>query len=349
MEINLIEKPEYIYNYLQGERKKLPPPYNNLINIFIIEKASYYQFKGVKFRLIKYKGILKNKKGISFYIYATSKKHKRIRNRWLFLNYLYNHNFSVPPFLVNKPIIFAEKYNFFLYEERKGKTLFQYIKENKFQELQEGIFKAAQWLLKFHGLKIENQKIFTSNDLIEENEFRHYLEIARKFFPKNYYQKIKKILFQIHNHTKLYSKKQISLIHGDFQPPNIVFNKKNETLTVIDFEWSAIGDPLSDVGNFLIQFDYHGASIFKKKEIINLKKKFLNSYLRKNFFRNVAQRVNLYQAKFAIQRAMFNTEFILPHTSRHENDPTINFLLKKAENCYNEKDNINLTVYPYHQ
>lgn len=349
MEINLIEKPEYIYNYLQKERKKVPPPYNSFIKIFIIKKVSYYQYKGIKFRLIKYKGILKNKKSISFYIYATSKKHKKIYNRWLFLNYLYNHSFSVPPFLVNKPIIFAKKYKFFLYEEGKGGTLFEYIKKNKLKELREGIAKSAQWLLKFHNLKIENQKIFPSNNLIEEKEFKHYLEIARKLFPNNYYQKIKRILFQIHNHTKLYSKKQISLIHGDFQPSNIIFNKRNKTLTVIDFDWTCIGDPLSDVGNFLIQFDYYSASVLKKTEIINLKKIFLNSYLHKIFFRNLAQRINLYQAKFAIQRIIFNAEFLLPPNSKPENISTINFLLKKAEKCYKEKSRINLTVYPYHQ
>ena len=383
--IDLIENSKFILDYLQKYKDEIPFPYNKIINISSkINKLTDYHSEGIKFKLIEYRGILKNKKEIRFYGYATSKKTRKLLTRWLLLNYLYNHNFSTPPFLVPRPLILFSKLNLFLREEAKGKDILEYIKKNKTQELKKGIFKAGQWLLRFHNFKIEHSQIiptlkiseylplfrnssenklklwkFTSVASIEEKEFRSYLEVAKKFFYKDTCRKIRKILNSIQRHTKLYLKKEkeLSLNHGDFQPQNILYNKTNGNITVIDFDWAGVGDPLSDVGNFLIQFDYHSASVLKKQEIINLKKHFLDSYFQQktsvlnrfNMNKDFAARINLYQAKFAIQRAIFNTTFILPRGLQPESNSTIKFLLQKAEDCKRNRTNIDLKVYPYNK
>lgn len=343
----LAENPKYILECLS--KNKISSPYNEITDIVAVNNLTDYEFKGVKFKLIQYRAILRNKKQIKFYGYVTSKRTRKLTQRWIFLNYLYNHNFSVSPFLVPKPLIFFPKFNLFLRAEAKGKTVFAYIKKNKIQELEEAAPQIAGWLRKLHNVKIENKKIFMRTSKIEEKEFKHYLKVAEKFFRVEVYQKTKKNLTSIQRHTKLYlaNRKDICLIHGDFQPTNVIYNKRNKNVTVIDFDWSGIGDPLSDVGNFLIQFDYHSAPVLKEKDIIKLKKKFLNNYLKNKALKDFAARINLYQAKFAIQRAVFNTEFTLPRSCKPEKNPTISLLLKKAEECLLDRKNINLKVYQY--
>lgn len=351
---NLVENRGRIFGYIQRYKNKLPSPYSKIVSISAIENLSDYQFRGIKFKLVKYKGILKGKprKRVIFYGYSSSKKERRFTNRWLFLNYLYKNNHSNPPFLVPKPLIVFPKINLFLREGAKGKSLLGYIKNKRTKELHRALIKTGRWLSKFHGLKIEKMSSFDPIYLIEKKEFTHYLRVAKKSYSPKTYEKVKFLLSLIHAHSKKYTSKneQTTLVHGDFQPPNIIFDEKKGNVTVIDFDWAGVGDPLSDIGDFLLQFDYHSFPLLKEEEILKLKKDFIGSYFQTRSIQNnkeFVKRVNLYQAKFAIQRAVFNTEFLLPPSSKPESDTTIKSLLEKAERCRQDEDGINLTLYPY--
>jgi len=341
--INLIENQDYILkNTLKYKNFS-----KNIKEIFPIQKLSDYKFEGNRFKLIEYQLLTKSGKRSKIYGYTCTKKCRKFQNQWNFLNYLYSNNFSTQPYLVPKPIILFAKANLFLREKGEGKTIFNYIKQKKIKNLKAAIIGASGWLLKFHNLEIKNRKIFIPIFKIEEKEFNHYLKVAKKFFLKKTQKSIKKLLFLIHKRSKSIKKEEESLIHGDFQPTNIIYNKNKGVINVVDFDWGGLGDCLSDVGNFLIQFDYHSTSVLAEKEIIDLKNEFLNHYFKKRSLSQFAKGINLYQAKFAIQRAIFISEFTLPRTIRPEKNLTIKCLLKKAKECCLETKKINLKLYPY--
>lgn len=331
-ELTLAQNSKYILSLLKRSKRKVPSPYNKIESIVSSQKIRDYKFEGVRTKLMQYEGLTKDKETIKFYSHYSSEQTRKFLTQWLFLDYLSQNGFLKPPLLVPKPIIFIKRDNLFIREDVIGKAVLYYLKNNDSQHLREVLTLAAQWLLKLQGLKIKDKKIFTPISDIEKEEFNHYLKVACARFSAKSCNKIKKVLNIVHKHTKLYNakNKKSTLIHGDFQPTNVIYSQGRKNLTTIDFDWSGIGDPLSDVGNFIFQLEYHSSQYLTQAEILQYKKIFLDTYFKKQPTEQEERRINIYQAKFAIQRVIFNAEFLIPKSKKPEDDPTVKNLINGA-------------------
>jgi len=331
-ELTSAQNSKYILDLLNKNKKKIPSPYNKLAKIATSQKIRDYKFKGIKTKLMQYEGITATGKTVKFYSHYSSEKTRKFLTQWLFLDYLSQKGFLEPPLLVPKPIIFIKKDNLFIREDVQGEAVLKHLKNNEPQDLREILGLSAQWLLKLQKLKIKDKSIFTPVSDIEKEEFDHYLKVGCARFSAKSCNKIRKVLSVINKHTSSYNAKNKSstLIHGDFQPTNVIYTEGLKHLTTIDFDWSGIGDPLSDVGNFIFQLEYHSSQHLTQTEILKYKKMFLDVYFKKEPTEQEERRINIYQAKFAIQRVIFNAEFLIPKTLKPEDDPTVKNLIKQA-------------------
>lgn len=338
--MELIENPDQLLKYLKHKNLAFVAG-EEIKGLSVVKKLSEYEFQGEMVKLIEYKA-LTEKGEKRFCGYASSKKDSRkLLNKKLLLNYLWQRDFSKGNLLVTRPLTFVPELNLLLREKAEGQTLLWALRQKK--PLLKIIENSAKWLLKLHQLNPEEKK-FAPITEIEKQEFKHYLEVARNCFPQKIAQKIEDFLRLIHQTSQEFSEN--TLIHGDFQPPNIIYKKEGSIITVIDFDWSGLGDRLSDLGNFLVQFDYHAAKILTQKKIIVLKSTFVNTYFAESKnFSNLAQRINAYQAKFALQRAISITEFTLADCAKAKENQTVLNLLQKAESSLQNKEKINLKVY----
>lgn len=339
LKAELVENPIRLLEYLRKEKVTF---FKDIKKINKIEKLKDYTYKGERIKILKYDLIIARKKKKVYGFFSSKKNAPKFKNKRFILNKLQEYNFSHGTLQAPKPLIFLSKVNLLIREEAPGKTLLQILQSKKMPK--RVIENSAKWIAKLHNIEIGKEK-FVSALEIEKKEFPHYCQIAKNYFTKNQMEKMKNSLSFIHKITKSFSD---TLIHGDFQAQNIIYNKKKDTTTVIDFDWSGIGDHFSDIGNFLVQFDYQSYKLFSQSHIIKAKKDFLDSYfkLRGTKFQNLSQRINAYQAKFAIQRAIFLIEFDgSPYRGKKKS--TIINLLAKSENCLKDKEKLNLKVYPY--
>jgi aminoglycoside phosphotransferase (APT) family kinase protein len=123
-------------------------------------------------------------------------------------------------------------------------------------------------------------------------------------------EQVKNIVTKIQNWEKEFNGKlQPNLIYGDYHPENVIIeNLTTDHLRMIDFTDVALGDPMTDLGTFLQQFDFMGHRFFSRTKINSCKEYFVKSYFGKELSEIEAeffQRMNLYQAWTALRTAVF--------------------------------------------
>ncbi|HEB01556.1 MAG TPA: hypothetical protein ENI16_00995, partial [Candidatus Portnoybacteria bacterium] len=102
---------------------------------------------------------------------------------------------------------------------------------------------------------------------------------------------------------KIADQSKYILIHGDPGPKNIIVGPEKE-IAFIDFGNSWRFDPLSDIGNFLVQIDLIAWRKYASQKYINqLKNIFLKEYFEARGIKRkeALKRIHLYQAWWAMQ------------------------------------------------
>lgn len=306
------------------------------------KKLSYYNYQGLETGLFEYLFFVQDKpqKVCGFF---SNKKTLGLKNKKLFLTKLKEYGFQRHNLQIPKILGFYPEINLILREKIEGKTISQMIKEK--MPLEEAVKSAADWLVRLHSLKPE-EKVFTPMEKMDKKNFKFYLKTIKKHWPAEH-KRTKQILKKVREIAKEAPEK--TLFHGDFQPQNIVFNETTNTLTAFDFDAAGVGDPLSDAGNFLLQLSYEAHAQIAEDKIVALNQIFLGTYLKKasKTFTNLCQRINIYQAKFAVQKAIYLMSAFLWQGRSPELEATISNLLKKAVASSQENKKIDLSVYPY--
>ncbi len=318
-------------------------PGSQIRSITVRKQLSHKKFKRHQAGLLEYAVVKKNGAEKTIYgAFSSKKSFVGIKNKRLFLTKLKEYGFNQGDLRIPQILGFYPKLNLILREGVTGKTMLQMMLAQ--QDISKVVEGAGKWVGRLHSLKYE-KGLFTPITKINKKNFPYYLKTIKKYFPEKT-KVLKELLSLINKISK--TAPETTLIHGDYQPQNIIYNQENLTTTGFDFDASGIGDPLSDLGNFLIQFDYRAQTMMPENKIIELKKIFLEAYFqqRGREFENLNQRVNVYQAKYAIQRASFLTGGILIHPEAKIKE-TILGLLQKAETAVYETETIDLKLYPY--
>jgi len=314
--------------------------------IEVKQEIRRHRFQDEEAILLAYKFFTSKGEEIIYGFFSSKSNSTRLLHKKTFLFKLMEYNFPNKRIRITKPLGFYPEINLLLREEAEGDTAFEMIKEKK--QRKKIIKGVARWIARFHNLKPE-KNVFTKVSGIQKNNSEYFIKAMQQYVPSEA-SRIKNILLSIDKITE--NIQQTKLVHGDFQTQNIIYNKKENTTFVIDFDYSGIGDPLYDIGSFLLQFDYHISESFSEKKIIKLKKYFLKCYFKNNKqLKQGFKRVNAYQAKIAIQRVIWTLGYINdPKNSQFNNKEqkkTIDNLIKKAEECLVERKEINLTNYFY--
>ena len=85
---------------------------------------------------------------------------------------------------------------------------------------------------------------------------------------------------------KIPEQKYTSIVHGDYRLDNIVFDGSNNSVAILDWELSTIGDPLADFAYHCLLWHIGDISVSAASEIgIFSEKEYLENYLRRTNFK----------------------------------------------------------------
>ena len=85
---------------------------------------------------------------------------------------------------------------------------------------------------------------------------------------------------------KIPDQKYTSIVHGDYRLDNIVFDGSNNSIAILDWELSTIGDPLADFAYHCLLWHIGDISVSAASEIgIFSEKEYLENYLRRTNFK----------------------------------------------------------------
>ena len=85
---------------------------------------------------------------------------------------------------------------------------------------------------------------------------------------------------------KIPDQKYTSIVHGDYRLDNIVFDGSNNSIAILDWELSTIGDPLADFAYHCLLWHIGDVSVSAASEIgIFSEKEYLENYLRRTNFK----------------------------------------------------------------
>lgn len=304
--LNPVLDPQFILNLFQKNLSKFSPQGKKNLKVEI-KSVGEFLFK----KALKYKVTTQNKR--SQKERQTFKEIAIIRGNvpsqdtpqesevaFKTQNYLYKHQFDKGPFQVSKPLLYLPKLALILYQELPGRPLTSYLKKKHSQSL---LYtkRAARWLTKLHNLKV---KFGRKKTLAQEKVEMKYFVMDYANYTKEIQKQGKEILKKIFEaKQKIDNPKRHTLIHGDFNPNNIIIKSPKET-GVIDFGNSWYFDPLSDVGNFLAQLDllvWH--YYFNRGLIERAKKVFLAEYLKtwKGKDKETLKNIKILQAWWTMQ------------------------------------------------
>lgn len=229
--------------------------------------------------VIKYTLFFKNNK--KKILFATGRSIRKNRKAYNIIKYLWKKGFSKGTFCLPRVLFCGFSSHLLFYEYIEGKDMIHFVLEEN-SKLNFLIKKTAQWLARLHNLKIKSKKISFWNLKENKKKRKFFLEVIEKNFPE-YFSEIEKMLDKIFLYKKELirkDKKNFVLIHGDFQPANLIFDGRK--ITIIDFEHTSFYQPMLDVACFLIHLE-HLFYRYEKRNIDFFKKKFLDEYFSKSY------------------------------------------------------------------
>lgn len=315
------------------------------------KQLSHHDFHGETSGLLLYEITTEKGKEEIFGFFSSKNKSLRFNNKKIFLEKL--EEYGMPENLpqgslgITRILGFYPNLNLFLRENAPGVTLLKMLEEEH-HDCSRAIQSSAKWIAKMHSFTPENN-IFNTRDKIVNKNYKQYLKSIARIVPEKS-NTIKNILSSISKSNK--KPPEQKMMHGDFQAQNIIYDNEHKKTIVIDYDWSGIGDSLYDIGSFLIEMDYKLGKNLGEIKVTNLKNLFLKSYKKFNPLpHDSAKRINMAQAEVAIARINWIIGFISDPSNaqldQQTQKTTILNLIKKIEECMEDTNNINLTLYKY--
>lgn len=177
---------------------------------------------------------------------------------------------------ISRPLRYDRSLRVLLYESVPGIPLMVLLRHRRPNRMI-WLAQAARWLAGLHESAVPAGQNRTVRD--ERREAGYFLMNYRGFFPSCAPQakRALDVFFRFRSRLARF-RRQRALIHGDFNPNNVIVDAKARHLSVIDFGNARFYDPMSDLANAIIQLGYVNIRPFS--EVQALQKSFLAHYER---------------------------------------------------------------------
>ncbi|MFA6215319.1 MAG: phosphotransferase [Patescibacteria group bacterium] len=219
-------------------------------------------------------------------IFCNANSRESRQGALLALKHLWQSGFATGRFLCPQPLFYNKRSKAIFYKEATGKNLYQFIidKETEFGEIEKIVSLTGQWLAKLHSLPVAGVPNFNSVQskvttvLPGPKKIFKIINEKHQKYPK-YLQQTKELLGKISQlEKKLTAGEKKAIIHGDFHPENVVYNKHRDVLYIIDYTDCCLGHFTRDLGNFYQQLNYMAKEYLSAEQIKHLQRLFVDSY-----------------------------------------------------------------------
>lgn len=291
---------KYMEDFFQKELPKYFPDFKKLVSLKIKDNSSAEFKKAIEYSLI-YK---KNNGQVSPIIIRgnipslDTTYEAEIAND--ILQALSKKGFSEGKFQTNKPLDYYPELRILLYQDFPGETLTDFI-TNKKNDIEMIVAKSAEWLLKFHQLKLKIGKVKTFEREAQEAEwFQMNYHLLNNGLASSCESIMAKILKLKKSFANVVEKEAVT-IHGDYHPDNILID--GDKIGVIDFGGAWQFDPLSDIGKFLVQLEicFIDNIITDKNLLQKLQDVFIKKYFQSNMIDETYNKIILYETWWVMQ------------------------------------------------
>jgi len=254
--------------------------------------------------IVEYKLKLKKTDGSIFNLVlrgSADAANKRLKH-YQVITALRQLGFDQGPHQVAKPVGYFPEFHLLLYENVAGQSLYDKFQWADEQEWKQRIGEAIDWLVKFHSSKIKQLKEVKIDEKEETKRFQRLVADLVKKYP-SHQKAIERVAQKIkRDEQQLLDRSLFRLVHGDFQPDNIIFTDFPPTTVVIDFNDAMLYDELYDLATFTTQVQIMLQKLHKGSKTANEQ---LISQLANRYFRlrgltldkNVEQKLKLFQTK----------------------------------------------------
>lgn len=245
-------------------------------------------------------------------IFCTAHSDEPRKNVYNGLKFLWDNGFAKGNLTIPHPLFYSNRFHATFYRGVKGKTLYQFIKQKNYFEIERIAARAAGWFAKLHGLPAETAKNFNKENSRVATVIpgsKHILSEIKEKYPRYYpaYRQIYEIIDSAEKQF-LNSTKQRWLIHGDAHPENVI-KISEKKLAVIDFTDLCLADFARDIGSFLQQLEFMIQRKINDQEFINrVKTIFLENYFNSAKIKlsgSLEKRINNYYNWTALRTATF--------------------------------------------
>lgn len=259
------------------------------------------------------------------------------------LKILIESNFAKDELVSPLPLFYNEKYNATFYQGVEGKTLYEFIKLNNKEKINQYIAGTANWFARLHSLNLGDRqneiKIQTIKEVVPGKErimeqisihHPHLLDIYEKI-----YQELEK------RENKFFTNKEnIRTIHGDAHSENVIITDK-EHIAVIDFADMCQSDFARDLGSFMQQLEFKLIKVTQDRIYAEkMKNLFLDSYLQSAHIELTPDLINRIGTYFCFTQIRTSTFFLVKHDPQP--DRSIGLIKEVIKNL---DLNINLNNY----
>jgi hypothetical protein len=242
---------------------------------------------------------------------SSDPSHNR-RKSYDILKNLWTAGFDKGPYVVPKPVGYFEDMHLLLYENFAAPSLMQDFERGE-KNCPNTIANSIKWLAKFHETKLPKLPKIYDNFSIEQKKFQRLkMALIEKFGdPNGRISRAADTLLT--TEQRLLRPERFVLVHGDFQPNNILSNKTQ--IAVIDFNDAFFYDELFDLIYFRVQ-THHMIKRLRRMELKNHIENAVEEYL---FLRNIP-RDKLMEKKVALftAKTLLRIKILTNHTHGSE-------------------------------
>ncbi|KKR22042.1 MAG: hypothetical protein UT48_C0001G0055 [Parcubacteria group bacterium GW2011_GWE2_39_37] len=326
MNVNIIYKllePDFVKELFNQEILTKYPNFKKIKKI-LITKIKNNVWHTTYHVVFKYETTFEDNEGklTRMPIYCSAHSSEPRKNVYEVLDFLWKQDFGKGNLSIPHPLFYSKEFNATFYRGVKGETLYYFIKEKDFSEIEAILPKAAAWFAKLHRLSTENARNFNyENSRISTvfpgkenvlmgivNTYPEYAEIYKQFYK----------IFISNEESFLNSTEKRWLVHGDAHPENIIKMSKRK-LAVIDFTDLSLSDFARDLGTFLQQLEYMSNRKIEDLEYTEkLKKIFLENYFKLSKIKqdeSLNKRIENYYNWTAVRTANY---FLMKHDPQPE-------------------------------